>query len=274
MFMKRFIKFLVLFFGVIFLISSCSGKDEKKLRNIFKEGISVKPKYQEGQYNNVIIDQYIEMEQNLNYRFVSNLSELIDNSFEKQLEKFKDEELGFFSNYHYMWKYIFADDRLWEDELSLKKDKYFNSIDIEQEALYMYKKHVAEIEKLRSSFYVKSTGIIENIEIDLPEQDIYLGSIKQHTKKNIFIEFATEGLVWLLIWLIVIILALTIGWVLPGINIIIFIISLIMSIILSIKNDNKAIESLRIQHNNFTINKDSILNELNENTIHFYESYL
>ena len=72
---------------------------------------------------------------------------------------------------------------------------------------------------------------------------------------------------------IVVIIALTIGWVLPGANLIIAGITIIISFILSIRNDNKVLDSLREQHTEITLDYESILNDLNKNTVKFYEKY-
>ena len=53
-----------------------------------------------------------------NKKYVQNLQTLIDDSFEKQLEHFDDEELGFFASYGYMIDYIFKSDQEWEDSLN------------------------------------------------------------------------------------------------------------------------------------------------------------
>ncbi|MEE0889792.1 MAG: hypothetical protein U0L57_06245 [Bacteroidales bacterium] len=272
--MNKICKNFILIFS-LFVFVGCSNEKEDKLKEKFSQELEVTKQYKRGKSSRAVAQQYVEMEQNLNNKFVNDLNELIDNSFEKKLEKFEDEELGFFSNYGYMFDYIFKDEAKWQEELRLKSNKYFNNLDLEQEIALLYKNHVDEINKLRSSFYQtkRTVNMPESINLDLPKENVDLMGMKNHTGNNMLIEFATGALVWIFILFIVIILALTIGWVLPGANLIIAGITIVVSIILSIRNDNKVLDSFREQKTEITLDYESILNDLNKNTIKFYEKY-
>lgn len=265
--------FLLIFSFFVFV--GCSNEKEDKLKEKFSQELEVTKQYKRGKSSRAVAQQYIEMEQNLNLRFVNQLQELVDSSSEKKLEKFEDEELGFFSNYGYMFDYIFKNEAKWQEELRLKSNKYFNNLDLEQEVAFLYKNHVDEINKLRSSFYQtkRTVNMPESISLDLPKENVDLMGMKDHTGNNMLIEFATGALVWIFILFIVIILALTIGWVLPVVNLIIAGITIIISIILSIRNDNKVLDSLRKQQTEITLDYESILNDLDKNTVKFYEKY-
>lgn len=262
-------------FIALLFICGCTNDEAKQLQNKFNEEIEVNPQYKRGKKAKAAAAQYAEMEHNLNNKFVNDLSSMIEDSFEKQLEEFEDEELGFFSSYGYMWDYIFKNKQEWSEELALKTNKYFNNLDVEQEALLLYRNYVSEIKKLRSSFYTnkRSVKMPEDIYLDLPKETIDLGGMQNHTKNNLVIEFATKSLVTIFVLLIVIIIAVTIGWVLPGINLIIAIVAFVVQIILSIRNDNKVLDSLREQHTEITLDYETILNDLDKNTIEFYEKY-
>lgn len=264
--MNKILKNILLIFS-IFVLTSCSNEQEERLKAKVNEEIKVEAQYKRGKKAKVAAAQYAEMEHSLNHRFVNDLSSMIENSFEKQLEEFEDEELGFWSNIGYAWGYYFKDEQKWADELSLKSDKYFNVLDIKQEAFEMYRKHIAEIQKLRSSFYTnkKSVTMPENIYLELPKETLDLNKMKDHTFKNIVIERSSEFLGWGL--------AAIIGVFVPVVGWIADVVIIPVSIYFSIKNDNKMIDSLREQHTDITLDYESILNDLDKNTIKFYEKY-
>ena len=128
----------------------------------------------------------------------------LEDAFEKKLEKFEDEELGFFSNIGYMFDYIFKDDAKWQEELRLKSNKYFNNLDLEQEVALLYKNHVDEINKLRSSFYQtkRTVNMPKNIDLDLPKENVDLMGMKDHTMNNMVIAFGEGVFSWILAFII------------------------------------------------------------------------
>ena len=281
--MKR-IFLLVIFVSSLF-ICSCTNDKAKQLQSKFNEELKVETQYKRGNKAKVAAAQYAEMEHNLNNKFVNDLSSMIENSFEKQLEEFEDEELGFFSNIGYAWDLVFVSEKKRNEKLSLKTNKYFNTMDVEQEALSMYRNHVAEIQKLRSSFYTnkRSVKMSENIYLDLPKETIDLEGMQKHTVNNMVMAFSEGILGWIIAFVLGFIIAFILtffgifveqdGCIVKGIGGIASVVTLAGMILLSIRNDNKVLDSLREQHTEFTLDYETILNDLDKNTIEFYEKY-
>ena len=281
--MKR-IFLLVIFVSSLF-ICSCTNDEAKQLQSKFNEEIKVETQYKRGNKAKVAAAQYAEMEHNLNNKFVNDLSSMIENSFEKQLEEFEDEELGFFSNIGYAWDLVFVSEKKRNEKLSLKTNKYFNTMDVEQEALSMYRNHVAEIQKLRSSFYTnkRSAKMSENIYLDLPKETIDLEGMQKHTVNNMVMAFSEGILGWIIAFVLGFIIAFILtffgifveqdGCIVKGIGGIASVVTLAGMILLSIRNDNKVLDSLREQHTEFTLDYETILNDLDKNTVEFYEKY-
>lgn len=281
--MKR-IFLLVIFVSSLF-ICSCTNDKAKQLQSKFNEEIKVETQYKRGNKAKVAAAQYAEMEHNLNNKFVNDLSSMIENSFEKQLEEFEDEELGFFSNIGYAWDLVFVSEKKRNEKLSLKTNKYFNTMDVEQEALSMYRNHVAEIQKLRSSFYTnkRSVKMSENIYLDLPKETIDLEGMQKHTVNNMVMAFSEGILGWIIAFVLGFIIAFILtffgifveqdGCIVKGIGGIASVVTLAGMILLSIRNDNKVLDSLREQHTEFTLDYETILNDLDKNTVEFYEKY-
>lgn len=268
-----------------FFICGCTNDEAKQLQSTFNEEIKVETQYKRGKKAKVAAAQYAEMEHNLNNKFVNDLSSMIENSFEKQLEEFEDEELGFFSNIGYAWDLVFVSEKKRNEKLSLKTNKYFNTMDVEQEALSMYRNHVAEIQKLRSSFYTnkRSVKMSENIYLDLPKETIDLESMQKHTVNNMVMMFSEGILGWIIAFVLGFIIAFILtffgifveqdGCIVKGIGGIASVATLAGMIFLSIRNDNKVLDSLREQHTEFTLDYETILNDLDKNTVEFYEKY-
>ena len=281
--MKR-ILLLQIFISSLF-ICGCTNEEAKQLQSKFNEEIKVETQYKRGKKAKVAATQYAEMEHNLNNKFVTDLSLMIENSFEKQLEEFEDEELGFFSNIGYAWDVIFLSEEKRNEKLSLKANKYFDPMYVEQEALDMYKNHVSEIQKLRSSFYTnkRSVKMTENIYLDLPKENIDLGGMQKHTVNNMIMAFSEGILGWILAFVLGFIIAFILaffglfveqdGCVVKAIGGVAVVVTFIGMLLLSIRNDNKVLDSLREQHTEITLDYESILNDLDKNTIKFYEKY-
>lgn len=282
--MNKICKNFILIFS-LFVFVGCSNEKEDKLKEKFSQELEVTKQYKRGKSSRAVAQQYVEMEQNLNNKFVNDLNELIDNSFEKKLEKFEDEELGFFSNIGYMFDYIFKDDAKWQEELRLKSNKYFNNLDLEQEVALLYKNHVDEINKLRSSFYQtkRTVNMPKNIDLDLPKENVDLMGMKDHTMNNMVIAFGEGVFSWILAFIIGFVIAFILalfgvfveqdGCLVKGIGLVAVIICFIGMMIVSIRNDNKVLDSFREQKTEITLDYESILNDLDKNTVKFYEKY-
>ena len=93
------------------LLCSCVDKEGQELKSRLSDQISVpSPK---GKLSRASIEQYRDAELAYNQRYVDELKKTLDNSFEKQLENFDKNELGFFSSYENMFHYISVSTRLW-----------------------------------------------------------------------------------------------------------------------------------------------------------------
>jgi hypothetical protein len=231
----------------LFLITfiACSNEQEDKLKEKFSEEIKVTPQYKKGKSALAVVQQYIEMEQNLNLRFVNQIQELVDNSFEKKLEKFREEQFDFFSNFGHWWDRISKNEKEKQDKMKLIADKYFNNLDTQQEVQELYSKYVDEINKLRSTFY-KTKGVdevSERLDLSIPKDSIVINGMDEHVFKY---------------WL-----AQKLGTIDYG----------VVSTFIEVDSEEKIIESLRQQHKETSLDYQSILNKLDKNTVKFYEKY-
>lgn len=257
----------------ILLLSSCKDKSAEDLRNLVYGTDSIETTVSPQKTSRAIVAQYRDLELKCNTDFVEKLNSIVSTGFERQLERFEDEELGFWAGYGNMFSYLFRSKEKWEDNLRLESDKYFNSLDIEQEANELYMEHVAYVKQLRERF--ARTKNMESSEplITLPQQDIYLGDLRSHAGTNVLIEVCTDIAQWLLgifiTWLIIAIAGMPSGGV---ISFIVTILSIIASIIVTCVNDNKLINTIKEQQEvTLSIDREEILNRLNQDTIHFYE---
>ena len=263
----------VFVFGVL-LLTACKDKAAKELQNLVYGKDSVETVVSSKKASDVIIAQYRDLELKRNLDFVVKLDSVVSTGFERQLDRFEDEELGFWAGYGYMFGYIFRSKEKWENNLRLESDKYFNTLDIEQEANDLYVEHVAYVKQLRERFARTNDMKISEPLVILPQQDIYLGDLRGHAGTNVLIEVSTEIAQWLLRIFIMWIIGLSCIWTGPIIPIIATVLSIIGSIVVTVINDNKLINSIKEQQENVLIvNSEDILNQLNENTIHFYEKF-
>lgn len=253
---------------------ACSNAEEEKLRAAVKEELTVEAKDSLSLLDAVTLEQYKELELKFNKQYISNLRNIIDNGFDVQLEKFDDEELGFWASYGYMWDFFFKSQQEWEDELLLKSNKYFSSLNIEQQAGALFEDYITDITALRGKF-VESQGQQKNHvfqSLNLPEKDINMMAIKEHARNNILIEISEEFLEWLLGLAIGALLCLLLGKVTKYISLIPMAICILVSWYMSRVNDDKLLDSLKEQKSKYHVDYDPIVNSLNENTISFYEN--
>ncbi len=256
----------------MFSFYSCTDKTAENLRN------KVKSEYQTSNDTSPLSSggkvYYVEIERKINEEYVTQLEELINTNFDRQLERFEDEELGVWSSYMNMFSWLFKSKQSWDDEMMLLSNKYFNNLDIEQEEHALYQQYVRRIEDLRKQF-VSKQHLPSYTHINLPSDKIYLDALADHSKNNLLIELGTEIFGWLLTFVIINIILLfvdagTLGAAVP-IHVIVFIVTIIISIIITSKNDNLAFDSLRSQQNqNISYEYENILITLNDNTMTFY----
>ena len=218
------------------------------------------------------VAQYRDIELSYNENFVLQLKNLIDNSFEKQLEEFEDNELGFFASYGHIYNYLFLNNQKLNENWQVKSSKYFNSLDVEIMAAELYDEYLKDVKNIRANFYKSKDKINlpEYQSINLPKQDIYLGSLQEHSRNNFIIEVGVELLVWILVLGIIALISLVTAVPTGGLSLIVTILTIITSVVLSIFNDRSLLNSLREQHTSTQIEYTIILDKLNENTHKFY----
>ena len=265
------------FFLLCVVSFSCSNSEEEKLRSkMFEETTIVQKDSRE--LSDTQISQYKDLELAANKEYIKELKVLIDSSFEKQLGHFEDEELGVIAGYKYMFKYIFMSEEKWTDLQIQLGDRYFNSLNTEQAALQLSLNHAQKVKDLRIKYKgIKASTVPKMQVLNLPNSKVYLGSLINHSKNNVAIEIGTTILDYLLglllIWIVVNIIGYAItGPVGCGISIVSFVIMVAVSVCLTHYNDNSLLESLRQQKQENTVDYNSILYNLNNNTTKFYEA--
>ena len=265
------------FFLLCVVSFSCSNSEEEKLRVKMSEEATIVQK-DSRELSDTQISQYKDLELAANKEYIKELKVLIDSSFEKQLGHFEDEELGVIAGYRYMFKYIFMNEEKWTDLQIQLGDRYFNSLNTEQAALQLSLNHAQKVKDLRIKYKgIKASTAPKMQVLNLPNSKVYLGSLINHSRNNVAIEIGTTILDYLLglllIWIVVNIIGYAItGPVGCGISIVSFVIMVVVSVCLTHYNDNSLLESLRQQKQENTVDYNSILYNLNNNTAKFYEA--
>lgn len=265
------------FFLLCVVFFSCSNSEEEKLRVKMSEEATIVQK-DSRELSDTQISQYKDLELAANKEYIKDLKVLIDSSFEKQLGHFENEELGVVAGYKYMFKYIFMNEEKWTDLQIQLGDRYFNSLNTEQTALQLSLNHAQKVKDLRIKYKGIKASTAPKIQVlNLPNSNVYLGSLINHSRNNVTIEIGTTILDYLLglllIWIVVNIIGYAItGPVGCGISIVSFVIMVVVSVCLTHYNDNSLLESLRQQKQENTVDYNSILYNLNNNTAKFYEA--
>lgn len=262
-------------FLVCILFLSCSSDEEKQLRAKLSED-NISAQKDTRHLSEIQIAQYQDMELALNEKYVKELKNVVDSSFEKQITTFEDEELGVIAGYKYMFKYFTLNNDEWDDLQIQLSDKYFNTLNVEQMALKLSLNHHAGVKNLRTKFS-RSKMLKINV-LRLPDSNIYLGNLNEHSRNNFLIELGTTILDILLGLLITWIVVNIIGYAVTGpigciVSIVSLVIIAIVSMIFTNYNDGRLIESLRQQKVERQVNYSNILENLNNNTVKFYETY-
>lgn len=265
------------FFLLCVVSFSCSNSEEEKLRVKMSEEATIVQK-DSRELSDTQISQYKDLELAANKEYIKELKVLIDSSFEKQLGHFEDEELGVIAGYRYMFKYIFMNEEKWTDLQIQLGDRYFNSLNTEQTALQLSLNHAQKVKDLRIKYKgIKASTAPKMQVLNLPNSKVYLCSLINHSRNNVAIEIGTTILDYLLglllIWIVVNIIGYAItGPVGCGISIVSFVIMVVVSVCLTHYNDNSLLESLRQQKQENTVDYNSILYNLNNNTAKFYDA--
>lgn len=273
-------RLLIGLWTILLTFCSCSDKESKDLRRTLSKEYASPQSIKKLPSGSKA--QYILMEKNINQQYVKELDSLINTGFERQLERFEDQELGVLASYGNMFSWLFKSKQSWEEELKLKSSKYFNTLDLEQEQNALYIQYIGKIKNLRQQF-VSSQQLPQYTQFDLPPEEISLTAFSAHSRNNIGIEMIGELLgskifSWLLgffiTWLLVTVCGLPAGP--PGwlISLLTIVIMLGVSWIMSSRNDSKLMEQLRVQHQETNvIDSKNLLDKLDNNTLTFYEQF-
>lgn len=280
----RLLYFVVML--LLFLLSSCSNEEEKKLRASVGQELQLSDEDTIDSASVVLKEQYRAAEFQLNKTYAKALREQPARSFEKQLEVFGENELGFVKSYINMARYFFTSEEEWQDEMKVKSNRYFNSLEIEGDLELIRQQYLTDIKNIRSRFIHAQSSLPQASHIVLPEQQSSLASFANHTRNNAAIEIGTqliEPIVgWLLGLLVIDVICARFAVKPPQnsdiliriLSAILFIISIISSVLLSINNDAKLEDALRRQNRHeYKINETAILKQLNQNTNYFYDTY-
>lgn len=255
-------------------MSSCVSDDVKELRK--RLATDYDSEAFSATLSDVDVSQYIDAEKGLNKYYVRELETLLEGSFDKQINEFERKELGFFKSYKYMVQTIFLSREKCEDIWRVKSSQYFSTIEVQQDALACYDNYVKMLGEYRTRFVSKSNPgkAISAPVLSLPEQDVSLNALQEHSRTNLIIEFGVDIAVWLLILLIIAVLGiLGVAWT-GGYSLVAFVLSFLFSIGLSTINDHKMVKSIKVQEKSIeSVDYRGIRTDLDNNTISFYEAY-
>ena len=267
-----------LLFVFALVLFSCSNQQEKELRESI-ESISFNEVESAKKMNGATLAQYKDQENLMTDNYIKGLKDIVEKSFDRQIEEFEDNELGVLSGYKYMFKYIISSEQEWTDLQIQLSDRYFNSISLQQEAYEYSNEYLNRIKELRSQFYKDKSGVnTPRVEVlQIPKNQIFVGGLAKHSSINLAIEIGTAILDWLLGILIVWIVVNIIGYATTGpvgcvITVVSFIIMMLISIFCTSYNDEKLVDSLKAQHESFALDYDTLHKTLDNNTIEFYDS--
>ena len=265
---------LLLLFALISFTQSCSNDKGETLKEHLQSEYTLTPKKEKLSSGSKA--QYIQLEKSINQAYVKDLDSLVNTAFDRQLENFEDKELGLWGSYKNMFSWLFKSKQSWNDEMSILSNRYFNTLEINQEQHALYQDYLKDIKNIRQQF-LSAKGLPAYTPIDLPDEKITLDELSEHTRNNLVIEASTEIFEWFLGFIIVQIILLFVDKIAGPIGCLIDIVVLLIivgiSIIMSNSNDSKMIDSLKDQHiQSVTIDSKKILSALDNNTVEFYEN--
>lgn len=275
----RLLLSIILTLAFLLSFSSCENKEEMALKEKFDSLAVVKNDNAE-KVSEVTIMDYVDMEKSINKKYVEDLQNLVESDFEEKVSAFEDEELGFFNSYKHMFKVLVDSEDDLQDYWGLKCAKHFSPLPTEKKMHELYLSYVKDIKNLRrqvSSSDEASSKLPTQVKVYIPQEDISLTGLIEHSYTNLFVEFGLDKAIVFLVSLVFQIIALIALPITEGGKKIIygigFGISMILSIILSIYNDNKMTNSIREQHTqNVMFDYTSMQNDLDAKTISYYEA--
>lgn len=263
---------VLMFVSLALLNVSCVNQDEVALRAKVTSPLSAPSPSNEWKDDD--IRRFVEIELQYNRRYIEQVKQTLEHSFENQLSMFEENELGFFSSFGHMFQVVFWNDAKLNDVWNVKASKYFNTIDVKTAAYQCYEEYIKDLSTLRSNFvHTSRSNLPQSAKLDLPQDEIYLGALESHAKINWGIELGVEALVWIAVLILFAIISIFVAVPTSGFSLIVTILATIISVVLSIRNDNRLLNDLREQHiNRVEIDYGSILKELDKNTYYFYEN--
>ena len=267
--MRRLFPLLILFSA---LCSACKNPELESLRESLSQEY-IQPDAV-GANTSLLAAQYRDAELKANAYYVQELQDIVESGFEKQIEAFDKNELGFLAGYKYMFQYAFLSKQARIDLWKVKASKYFNTSSVvDQDVHDCFGRYADRIEGLRKRFSAGiPTGQARPV-IDLPDQNVTVEQLTAHSRNNLFIEFGVDIAVKLFIFAVIALLSLVgIIWT-KGYSLVGVILSLLISVWLSWANDKKMLDSLREQERVAAVDYDRIRADLDANTLDFYEAY-
>lgn len=265
---------LLIFAFLSLLMTSCKDKNAVALKEKLQSEYAQFDKVAHLSSGSKV--QYMQMEKFINQQYIKGLDSLINTAFDRQLERFEDEELGVLSSYKNMFSWLFKSKQSWDDAMIVMSNKYFNSLDVSQEQHALFLEYIKDIKEIRQQF-LSAKGLPSYTQIDLPSETITLDAFSNHSRNNVVIEFGTELFGWFLGFVLIQIILLFVDKIAGPwgclIDVIVFVIIVVISVFMSSSNDTKLIESLEKQHRQMVIyDYKTLLKSLNNNTVKFYES--
>lgn len=259
----------------LLILTSCKDKEAIVLKEFVHSQYSAVPTAEKLSTGSKV--QYMQMEQYISEQYVEKLEQLVDSAFERQLQRFEDEQLGVWGSYSNMFSWLFTSRQAWDDKMRVLSQRYFTTLDINQQQYQLYREYISKIGNIRTQF-IAARSLPAYTQLDLPSSKISLDFLAEHSRNNLVIEFGTELFSWLLAFIIVQFVLLFVDKIAGHwgclIDIIVFVIILATSVIMTTINDSKLIASLRSQYNQSELhyNSEEIVKSLNENRELFYES--
>lgn len=266
-------KKIIVLFTCLLCLCSCTSDDEKALKEKLASTSSLEQKIPK-KLDNSIINEYREAELDINRRYVAEINTIISEDLDNKLEDFEDNELGFIESYVHMYKTLVDSKEDLADYWNIKKSKYFTPQSTLIKLHEAYTSYNTDVQRLRSqiSKSPKCKSIPKEVRFNIPDQEVSLSKMSEHSYINLVIEFGLDIAIGILILLIILILSIfgiaakkPSGW-------IILIIVLIVSVSLSLWNDNRMINSIREQYEETTeIDDNELLEQLDKSTNQFYD---
>lgn len=237
-------------------------------------------------YDSISVAEMIAIEKQYNQFYNDKLASLITSNFEKQYQRFDEEQIKFFKNFRYAFRWRFRSDDNWNNYLNYLSEKYFNPIPIKSSLISLSDKYQNDIVALRSNYYKAQNKGEEPSYEDLKLSDNqFLGVYSNsYANETVAVEMETKTLATILIviiaWLVLYIIGFIWAMMVPqhhGRNLIILstIIAVVLLIVSFNNNDKHMRNSLPANENAIIENNtNKVQTMLDNNTTAFYEQMI